>query len=134
MASDASSASLSSSNPGTNNTSSKTSGSATALSATFLGVSKANSSQVVVQIATYGAPSNLRVSNGVVQITAPNVSGNQNTINYVMVQQSLSITQNWSFDLQVSTPGGNGGGTYTFAKGVGSEGRASILKSMSKND
>jgi hypothetical protein len=122
MASDATSAFITSGNPGTTPTPERTTGGASAASTTFLGVSRADSSQVVVQIQTYGAViSGPTVSNGVVQITVPDGSGTPGTTNYLVVQQSRGISENWSFDLQVSTRSGNGGGTITFAKGVGTE-------------
>ena len=120
--SDATKASIASTNPGTTSTPEKTSGSASAASVTFLGVSRVNTAQVVVQIQTYSAlKSTPTVNNGVVQLTVPDGSGNQGTTSYLLVEQSKGITDNWSFDLQVSTPSGNGGGKYTFTKGVGSE-------------
>ena len=124
MASDATSVTISSTNPGTANTPERTSGSVSAITATFLGASSSDTSKVVIQVQGYGAPNTPTIDNkNVVQLSVPGGTGTKSFTYYLVVGQSQSITSNWSFDVNVSVQNnGTGGGTLTFAKGTGGGG------------
>lgn len=124
MASDATSVTISSTNPGTANTPERTSGSAAAVTAIFQGTLSTDSSKAVVQIQGYGAPQTPTIDNkNVVQLSVPGGTGTKSFTYYLVVGQSQAITSNWSFDVNVSVQNnGTGGGTLTFAKGTGGGG------------